>query len=111
MIWDKKNNKLKAELNALKAWNELAIGILKIKSEEVERAQIEKEDLKLHIRDLKDEIFKMQNEIDRLQEELAEAGADGILLMEELSELKAKYTAEVHKNFELVQKYEIMEEK
>lgn len=52
-----------------------------------------------------DEICGLKNEIRQLKAELLEADEENEKLLEEITELKAKYTAEVQKNYELVRRY------
>ena len=51
-----------------------------------------------------DEICQLKNEIKQLKAELLEADEENEKLLEEVIELKRKYTSEVEKNFELVKK-------
>ena len=51
-----------------------------------------------------DEICGLKNEIRQLKAELLEADEENEKLLEEVIELKRKYTSEVEKNFELVAK-------
>jgi chromosome segregation ATPase len=51
-----------------------------------------------------DEICQLKNEIKQLKAELLDADEENEKLLEEVIELKRKYTSEVEKNFELVEK-------
>ena len=53
--------------------------------------------------------FEARNEVARLKAELLEAEETMEKMLEEITELKAKYTAEVQKNYEFVQKIDMLE--
>ena len=56
-----------------------------------------------------EELLDARAEISKLKAELAEAEEENEKLFEEITELKAKYTAEVQKNYELIQKIDMLE--
>ena len=55
------------------------------------------------------ECLELARENAELKAELAELEEESEKLFEEITELKAKYTAEVQKNYELVQKIDMLE--